>query len=188
MIELIDTFIRPLNEHGIRYIITGSVAAMVYGEPRLTNDVDVVLDIKPTDIAKLIAAFPEADFYLPPLEVIETELLRGSRGHFNIISQHTMLKADIYLVGADSIQLWGMADARILEIDNQKIAFAPPEYVIIRKLEFYREGHSEKHLRDIAAMLAESTAEIDRETLSRYIAQLGLEPQWQAAKQLSSKH
>ena len=186
MIELIDTFIRPLNEHGIRYIITGSVASMVYGEPRLTNDVDVVLDIKPPDIAKLIEAFPETDFYLPPVAVIEAELLRGSRGHFNIISQHTMLKADIYLVGADSIQRWGMAEARILEIDNQKISFAPPEYVIIRKLEFYREGHSEKHLRDIAAMLTESTAEIDQDILSEHIESLGLHSQWQAAKQLSS--
>jgi predicted nucleotidyltransferase len=181
MIELIETFIRPLDKHGIRYIITGSVASMVYGEPRLTNDVDVVIDIKPAEIAKLIEAFPETDFYLPPVEVIETELLRASRGHFNIISQHSMLKADIYLMGADPIQHWGMADARILEIDNQKVAFAPPEYVIIRKLEFYREGHSEKHIRDIAAMLVESIAEIDQETLSKYIAQLHLEPQWQAA-------
>jgi hypothetical protein len=187
MIELIDTFIRPLNEYNIRYIITGSVASMVYGEPRLTNDVDVVIDIKPSDITKLIKAFPEADFYLPPTEVIETELLRGSRGHFNIISRHSMLKADIYLIGADSIQLWGMASARILNIDNLPISFAPPEYVIIRKLEFYREGHSEKHLRDIAAMLNESSEEIDQETLSTYIQSLHLEPQWQAANALANK-
>jgi hypothetical protein len=45
MIELIEIFIRPLHEQGIRYFITGSVASMVYGEPRLTNDVDVVLEI-----------------------------------------------------------------------------------------------------------------------------------------------
>ena len=96
MIELIDTFIRPLNGYGIRYIITGSVASMVYGEPRLTNGVDVVLDITKFDIPKLIKAFPEIDYYLPPTEVIQTELLRGSRGHFKIISQVSMLKADIY--------------------------------------------------------------------------------------------
>ncbi len=186
MIELIDTFIRPLNEHGIRYIITGSVASMVYGEPRLTNDVDVVLDITQTDIPRLFAAFPEADYYLPPTEVIETELLRGSRGHFNIISQHSMLKADIYLAGADPIQRWGMSDARILEIDGHPISFAPPEYVILRKLEFYREGHSEKHLRDIASMLSESSSEINRDTLDKYLHQLGLEPQWQAALDLAA--
>lgn len=187
MIELIDTFIRPLNENGIRYIITGSVASMAYGEPRLTNDVDVVLDIKSNDIATLIGAFPETDFYLPPVEVIETELLRGSRGHFNIISQQSMLKADIYLVGVDPIQRWGMADARILDIDNQKISFAAPEYVIIRKLEFYREGQSQKHLRDIASMLNESFSEINQETLSKYITQLALQPQWQAAQALAGR-
>jgi hypothetical protein len=186
MIELIDTFIRPLNEYGIRYIITGSVASMVYGEPRLTNDVDVVLDITKFDIPRLIKAFPEIDYYLPPTEVIQTELLRGSRGHFNIISQLSMLKADIYLVGTDPIQRWGMAAARILDIDEQPISFAPPEYVIIRKLEFYREGQSEKHLRDIASMLFESSSEINLDILTPYLAQLGLESQWQAALKLTA--
>ena len=185
MIELIDTFIRPFHEHGIPYIITGSVASMVYGEPRLTNDIDVVLEITSADIPKLLHAFPEADFYLPPVEVIETELLRGSRGHFNIISQHSMLKADVYLTGADPLQRWGMDGAKILDIDNRPISFAPPEYVIIRKLQFYREGNSQKHLRDIASMLAESSAEIDRETLAKHIENLHLEPQWQAALALT---
>ncbi len=186
MIELIDTFIRPLNEHGIRYFITGSVASMVYGEPRLTNDVDVVLEITSSEIPKLVKAFPEADFYLPPVEVIETELLRGSRGHFNIISQSTMLKADIYLVGADPLQKWGMNEARFLDIDGQQVSFASPEYVIIRKLEFYREGNSSKHLRDIASMLTESPSEIDRDTLSAHITQRHLETEWQAALVLTT--
>lgn len=181
MIELIDTFILPLNGHGIRYIITGSVASMVYGEPRLTNDIDVVLEIQSTDIPKLLQAFPEADFYLPPAEVIETEILRGSRGHFNIISQHSMLKADVYLVGSDPLQHWGMEQAKTLDIDGMPVRFAAPEYVILRKLEFFREGGSEKHLRDIAAMLSESSTEIDQEILSKYIAQLGLQSQWLAA-------
>jgi hypothetical protein len=185
MIELIDTFIRPLNRHGIRYIITGSVASMVYGEPRLTNDVDVVLDIKPSDIATLIAAFPEADFYLPPVDVIENELLRGSRGHFNIICQHSMLKADMYLTGNDPLQRWGMEQTRTIDIDGQPVCFAAPEYVIIRKLQFYREGNSQKHLCDIASMLAESASEIDFDSLRRRVLELGLEPQWQAAQALA---
>ena len=187
MIDLIDTFIRPLNERGIRYFITGSVASMVYGEPRLTNDVDVVLEITSHDIPKLLDAFPEEHFYLPPVDVIQTELMRGSRGHFNIISQLTMLKADIYLVGADPIQRWGLTEARILEIDDQQICFAPPEYVIIRKLEFYREGGSEKHLRDIASMVSESESEINMDTLRPYLDQLGLKSQWQAALDLVAR-
>jgi predicted nucleotidyltransferase len=187
MIELIDTFIRPLNGHGIRYIITGSVASMVYGEPRLTNDIDVVLEITSADIPALLQAFPEADFYLPPVEVIETELLRGSRGHFNIICQHSMLKADVYLTGNDPLQRWGMEHARAIDIDGQPISFAAPEYVIVRKLQFYREGNSQKHLRDIASMLDESAAEIDFDSLRQRVLELGLEPQWQAAQTLTER-
>ncbi len=118
MIELIETFIRPLHGHGIRYMITGSGASMVYGEPRLTNDIDVVLEITDADIPKLAIAFPEEDFYPPPSEVIETELRRGSRGHFNIISRHSPPKADLYLVGSAPLQRWGMERARTLEIDH----------------------------------------------------------------------
>jgi hypothetical protein len=185
MTELIDTFIRPLNGQGIRYIITGSVASMVYGEPRLTNDIDVVLEITSADIPGLIQAFPEADFYLPPVEVIETELLRGSRGHFNIICQHSMLKADVYLTGNDPLQRWGMENSKTIDIDGQPISFAAPEYVIVRKLQFYREGNSQKHIRDIASMLAESASEIDFDSLNQHILELGLQPQWQAAQALT---
>lgn len=186
MIELIETFIRPLNDHDVPYIITGSVASMVYGEPRLTNDVDVVLDITTRDIPKLIQAFPEQDFYLPPTEIIETEILRGSRGHFNIISQHTMLKADIYLVGNDQLQKWGMQKANLLDIDGQQFSFACPEYVIIRKLQFFKEGNSQKHLRDIASIVKESSSELDHDCLSELLSQHHLQPEWQAALALVS--
>ena len=154
---------------------------MIYGEPRLTNDIDLVLSINSTHISKLIHAFPEADYYLPPREVMETEILRGNRGHFNIISQINFLKADIYLVGNDSLQRWGAENARQFEIDDLTIHFAPPEYVIIRKLEFYREGGSEKHLRDIASMLTESPDEIDHTFLEKHLTALNLTTHYQEA-------
>jgi len=56
--------------------------------------------------------------------------------------------------------------------------FAPPEYVIVRKLEFYREGGSEKHLRDIRSMLAISAEQIDRAALDEWIQRLGLQTEW----------
>ena len=187
MIELIETFIRPLHEHRIPYFVTGSVASMVYGEPRHTNDIDLVLSINSHHIATLAKAFPEDDYYLPPSEVIETEILRGSRGHFNIISQIHFLKGDIYLVGNDSLQRWGAENARKIDIDGLTIHFAPPEYVIIRKLEFYREGGSEKHLRDIASMLSESPEEIDQSFLQHQLTFLNLTTQYKAAEALVEK-
>ena len=184
MIELIDAFVRPLQRSGCRYLVTGSVASIAYGEPRLTNDIDLVLDIGEADVADLIAAFPPADYYLPPADVIHCERVRTQRGHFNIIHQATMLKADVYLSGADSLHRWAFERPRVLEIDSLPVGFAPPEYVIIRKLEFHREGGSAKHLRDIAAMLRELGPDLDTGFLDREIHARGLLDGWQQANAL----
>ncbi len=188
MIELIDTFIRPLISSGLPYAVTGSVAAMAYGEPRLTNDIDLVLEIKTADIPRLIDAFPEADFYLPPSEVIASEIVRGNRGHLNIISQHSLLKADVYIVSGDPLHRWAMENVRIIDIEGWPVAFTPPEYLIIRKLEFFREGGSQKHLRDIAAMLGESAGIIDQAFLTHHLTNLNLTAQYQLAQTLTSSH
>ena len=63
---------------------------------------------------------------------------------------------------------------------------APPEYVILRKLEFYREGGSEKHLRDIRSMLDASPDAIDRAELERMIAERGLLDAWKKARDVSA--
>ena len=57
---------------------------------------------------------------------------------------------------------------------------APPECVIVSKLEYYREGGSAKHRRDIGAMLA--VTEVDHGLLATEIARRGLEAQWQACQ------
>ena len=51
--ELSLLFVRPLNQIGARYIVSGSVASILYGEPRLTNDVDFVIFLRDTDIVRL---------------------------------------------------------------------------------------------------------------------------------------
>src|SRR5438876_489195 len=104
--DLFLLFVRPLNRAGIRYVVTGSVAAIFYGEPRLTHDVDFVVFLNEADINSLSKAFPAPDFYLPPHETITTETLREQRGHFNIIHVETGFKADMYLTGRDDLNAW----------------------------------------------------------------------------------
>ena len=67
-------FIRKLRDLRLRYMIGGSVAAIFYGEPRLTNDVDVILFIGPDVSGPLAAAFSSDQFYCPPEEVIRLEI------------------------------------------------------------------------------------------------------------------
>ena len=152
--ELFLLFVRPLNRAGIRYVVSGSVAAIFYGEPRLTHDVDIVVLLNATDVQKLFEVFPEKDFYLPPKEAILMETARTDRGHFNLIHRDTGFKADLYPTGRDELNAWAFRGKRIIEFEGESVMVAPPEYVIVRKLEYFREGRAEKHLRDIRAILA----------------------------------
>ena len=56
---------------------------------------------------------------------------------------------------------------------------APVEYVILRKLEYYREGGSDKHLHDISSILSFSSEQIDFRQLKERILQKSLEKEWE---------
>jgi len=176
--DLIELFAQPLNQAGFRYLVSGSVAAMLYGEPRVTHDIDFVVFLRSEDALRLAAIFPSAQFYVPPAAVILEEMARERRGHFNIIHADSGLKADFYTAGHDELHAWAFRNARSYSIGKNPIRLAPPEYVILRKLEYHREGGSEKHLRDIRAMLAVSGDLLDRPALQDWIARLGLEIEW----------
>ena len=178
--DLIELFVGPLERLGIRYLVTGSVAATLYGEPRLTHDIDLITILAPGDAQRLAQGFPEASFYVPPAEVIAVEVGREQRGHFNVIHFESGLKADFYLSGRDEVHDWAFRHAREYSIGGLRVRLAPPEYVIVRKLEFYREAGSEKHLRDIRSILAVSGDQLDRGVLADWIRRRGLEAQWSA--------
>jgi len=185
--NLFRIFTARLNKMGIRYMVTGAVAAIIYGEPRLTHDIDLVVELKMDDIKKIEEAFLSEEFYCPPSEAIKLEMRRPSRGHFNIIHRETGFKGDCYLMGDDKLHLWGISRRKELEIEGEPVWVAPPEYVIVRKLEYYREGKSEKHLKDIASILAISPDQIDFDQLQGKIDAYGLEKEWTEAKSLLVK-
>lgn len=188
MLELsaIEIFTRPLEKLGIEYIITGSIASVIYGEPRLTHDVDLVLDLKEGDVQVLIECFPIKEFYCPPIDTIMLEVKREARGHFNLIHHQTGFKADCYPRGVDPLHNWAFENKKIIQLKpDLSLSVAPPEYVILRKLEYYREGKSEKHLRDIAAMLKFSSNQLSIPFIDSQVKNLGLSSEWNRAKKAS---
>ena len=115
------------------------------------------------------------------------EVAREQRGHFNIIHHETGFKADLYLSGRDPLHAWELARARRLEVEGEPLVVAPPEYVILRKLEYYREGGSEKHVRDIRSMLDTSPELIQRAELDRQIVARGLQEAWRQVQEDSEQ-
>src|SRR5258706_9612673 len=146
-------FTQRLNTLGVAYMVSGSVAVIIYGEPRLTHDVDLIVVLNREHIARLPEVFPPAEFYCPPTEVIAVEVAREQRGQFKIIHHETGFKADVYLSGRDPLHAWGLAPARELQVEGHVLVVAPPADVIVRKLEYYRQGGSENHLRGIRSMI-----------------------------------
>lgn len=173
-----------LKKNKLEYFISGSVAAIVYGEPRLTHDIDLIISLNNNNITKFVDAFPSDLFYCPPKEVIKTEIKRTSRGHFNLIHQETGFKADVYLIGQEILQKWALENKIKINFAGSDIFLAPVEYVIIKKLEFYKEGHSQKHIEDIKNILINSEHLINFTFLNKNIKSMGLEEVWKLARKI----
>jgi len=177
----LSLFVERLETVGAPYMVTGATAAILYGQPRVTNDLDVVLSLDDRARGALLRAFPEAEFYAPPESIIQTEQARSQRGHFNLIHLASGYKADIYLTGSDPLHAWALPLRRRLRwSEGGEIAVAPPEYVVLRKLEYYREGHSAKHPADIRA-IREVTG-VDESALAPWLKRMGLTDLWQELK------
>jgi hypothetical protein len=179
-LDPVAIFVPRLHTLGGAWAITGSIASMTYGEIRSTNDIDVIVLLGETQIAALDDVFPAEDFYCPPRDVVRQEQRRSARGHVNIIHIASGFKADFYFTGADELSIWALRNRREAKSGNWQVWLTPPEYVIIRKLEFFREGGSEKHVRDIRGMLA--VTDVDLALLRKEIERRGLAEQWERVR------
>jgi hypothetical protein len=104
-----------------------------------------------------------------------------------LIHYETGFKADIYTLGRDELHHWAITNRKSFEMEGEPIWLAPPEYVILRKLEHYREGGAEKHLTDIANMIEISSEHINFEQLQNKIKDYALEREWQKGQKLINK-
>lgn len=173
-------FAPGLNALGVPWMVVGSIASSAYGERRSTLDVDVVAVVEKQHAARFLRVFPETDFYCPPAEVIEIESARPEQGHFNLIHHHSIYKADIYIATGSEFERWAFENRRSLAAGETPVWLAPPEFVILHKLEFFREGGSEKHLRDIRGVLA--VTDLDLALLEKEIAARNLTDAWQKCR------
>jgi hypothetical protein len=180
--SLVSLFVRPLNRLGLRYMVSGGVASVVYGEPRFTRDIDLVIALLPRDAPRFASAWPADEFYVPPVEVIAAESRRPADGHFNVIHLDTTMRADIYLPGDDSFNAWGLEHRVTRQVDGDDVALAPIETVILNKLRYYQMGKSDRHLRDIHQMVRVSGELVNAGELERWIGVLGLKREWQLAR------
>jgi len=174
LVELLDHTVRVLEEAAIPYAIGGSVGAAAYGEDRGTRDLDVVILISEQDVPRLLAGFPFPTFY-SDLATAREAVRTG--GTFNVIYG----RAKVYFFAAKGFIERNQVQRahRLPTVAGRRAQVSAPEELIAKKLESYDDGGSDKHLRDITAMLQSATVAIDRDRIASYAHQLHLSSLWE---------
>jgi hypothetical protein len=174
--ELLRSAVAALEQLDLRYFVTGSLATILYGEPRFTNDIDLVVAIDVQRVERLCQAFAAPEYYVSP-ESARAAIAR--HGQFNVLQPASGLKLDIIVPAPTPFNRSRFERARRVQVAaGHEVFFASPEDVILKKMEFYRDGGSDKHLRDVTGVLKVSGGEVDRGYVAAWAARLGVADIW----------
>ena len=165
--------------HAIPYRVVGSLASMAFGEPRFTNDIDIAAELTVHHLADLCRSFPAPEYYLS--EPAARDAIRR-KAQFNIIHPASGLKVDIFIPKDSEFSRTESRRAiRITSEGEYSALFGSPEDIILNKLIYFREGGSQKHLRDIAGMMKLLQQKLDRDYIDSWSLKLGVSNEWQLA-------
>jgi len=158
--------IEVLERLEIPYMVVGGFAAIFYGEPRLTIDVDIVVDMRWEHVSPLVAAFPIPDYYVSE-EGVQDSLQQCYP--FNVIQPTTGAKVDIVPLPRDTFTREAFQRRHRMEYDEtgHSATFITPEDIVVAKLVAYQKTESDKHLRDARGVLITQWEELDLEAVRR---------------------
>ncbi len=155
----------------IPYYITGGFASSVYGDPRSTRDLDVVIAVSTADLDRVVATLEDQGFYVPGVEDVK----QGRMRTLSITHQETISRADLMVQGESEFERLQLERRQPLGITGTVgIYFASPEDIILNKLRWGKGNQSEKQWRDVLGILKVQQNHLDRAYLSQWATQLGL--------------
>lgn len=156
-----------LDAAGISYMVTGSIAAGHYGQPRMTRDIDLVVELHARGAERMTAALGE-DFFAD-VDVIKTAVER--RSMFNVIHRESLTKVDVVIRKDADYRVEEFERRRRVEIDGHPLWIVSPEDLILSKLVWAKDSKSEQQLRDVRGIIALQPG-IDWKYVNRWAASL----------------
>jgi hypothetical protein len=170
--ELVKKIVHVLNEVGVDYMLTGSVASSMQGEPRSSHDIDIVVKLLPIQVKKLVAALPEDEFYISE-EAVSEAVKRLSM--FNILPLKESEKIDVWLLKDEAYDLIRFSRKYATEALGTRIKLSKPEDTILYKLKWaLMSGGSEKQYRDALRVFEVQYRNIDVEYMDKWAKFLGV--------------
>jgi hypothetical protein len=180
--RLLQTIVGILDTIGVPHMVVGSFASSVHGEPRTTRDLDLVIDPTREQLDQLLAAL-DPDQYYVDAEVARDALRR--RSMFNVIEIDSAWKLDLVIRKARPFSIEELERRTITQILGVEVATATAEDTIIAKLEWAKQGGSDRQLEDVAGILRIRGAALDLAYLERWVDELGVAELWERTKKLA---
>ena len=178
--EFLNRITSALEMNGVPYMLTGSVASSMYGIPRATNDIDLV--IAPTHAQRLsvVQLLQRVGLTVAP-EAAVAALKRKSQ--FNVIDFSHGLKVDLIIRKAREFSVVEFDRRKTHEVEGMRLTLATPEDVLLAKLEWSKIGESERQLIDAAGIIKVQGTALDYAYIERWVESLELQTQWNAARE-----
>ncbi len=168
-LDVLKAVTADLEGGGIPYMVTGSMAANFYTVPRMTRDIDLVIELFERDVDRITRLFQQ-DYY------IDRDMVqRAVREHtmFNMIHNALVVKVDCVVRKETEYRREEFARRRTVSIAGQQVFIVSPEDLILSKLDWAKESRSEMQLTDVRNLL-NSLHDLDMAYLSQWADRLGL--------------
>lgn len=150
--QLLVEVAKILKRLNIPYVVTGGMAVFVWGKPRFTADIDIVIQMKTqnvNDLAKTLRALSKASF-------IDEEYMQRAlvyHDEFNFIDGDSGIKVDFWVLGQSQFDKNQLGNAVNKEVLGYNVSFISAEDLILRKLLWYQDSQSTRHLEDVESIL-----------------------------------
>lgn len=171
--------VAELDRCGIPHMVAGSFASMLHGVPRMTHDIDLVIDPTRAALDLLVRSASPERFYLSQEAAAEAW---RRRGQFNVIDLESGWKADLIIRKHRPFSVSEFGRRQPTEILSVRVFAATAEDTILAKLEWAKLGESERQVRDVIGILEVRGPVLDRAYIESWTAELGVTSLWERAQ------
>ena len=171
-LDILRDVTRKFDQLNIQYMLTGSLAMSYYSQPRMTRDIDLVVNISQTSIKKMETLFV-ADYYISidsVIKAIDNEFM------FNLIHTESSIKVDCIVRKKEEYRLTEFERRQKIRLTDFDIYIVSKEDLIISKLIWFKDSNSELQKKDIKNLLVSG---YDNDYLQRWILRLNLKKQYE---------
>ncbi|MCK6554117.1 hypothetical protein L6Q96_05965 [Candidatus Binatia bacterium] len=168
-IDILKLVAARLEAASIPYMVSGSMAINYYAQPRMTRDIDIVIELDAADADRVAALF--AAEFLCEIEAVREAARR--RAMFNIIHREAIVKVDFIVRKSAAYRVTEFARRRLVDIGGATVWMVSPEDLLLSKLHWAKDSHSELQLKDARNLIA-CVASLDWDYVAKWAADLSV--------------